>query len=1062
MNSRFRNRLWNLLKSVFLVLVWLPLTLPAQSYYFENYSVQQGVPNSKVYSILQDDNGYIWLATPSGLSRFDGANFSSYGKEFGLPEKSVRAIFTDSDKNLWIGYDDGNVFVKFDENIVHIINDSINPKGSISDFGEDKKGNIIIATDGSGAFYVKNKLSPEQEIQHFAGKEGLSDQIYQTLCFKNGDTFFATNVDLKYLPADSTRFSYFRPNKFPIFFTSTTMLEDSEGNLWIGKYNGGLYKYDFKKDEFTFFDHRDGLAKNFVRTLFQDSKGNIWVGTWGGGISVLNGNKITHNYDLSNGLPGLNINKIIEDAEGNIIIATHENGFSIFKGPQFLSFAEDQGMPNNQVWAIEKGDANTVWMGTNLGLVLAEVKDKRTIQVLDVFNQSNSELIEDKIRSLAIDNDGNLWIGTASSGIQEYNVKKKEFVYNPFLNSNLPKQAKVLSGLVINNTNNLYAASIDGLINHEINTGKTFRISQTNNLGGNDISALFIDSKEKLWIGIREKGISFIEDNIVGYFKKTQGITPVCFGESPNGEIWVGSYNGVYKFEKDSLTKVLDKSSGLLTDYVTLLRFDDRNNLYIGSSNGLNKYNLETKLISHYTEKLGFTGIETKIGAVLELPNQQVLFGATDGLMIFNEDESGNYDREPFIHITNLKVNLKDHPIVQGEIYPYDQNSFLFNYHAISLSNESAVEYQTMLEGLDQDWRPVTKQENVSFSNLSYGQYTFKVKAKNNNHVWNQNPASYSFRVKPPFWMTWWFISIVTFVVVVSSISFVRYRIYKLEKEKHILENKVAERTVEISQKNDLLAEKNKHITDSINYARRIQHATMRPETELYKIYPSCFILYLPKDIVSGDFYWYSQKGKHLIVAAADCTGHGVPGAFMSMLGIAFLNEITGQMKKYLAGTILERLRGNVIKSLHQSDESDTQKDGMDIALVVLDMETNILQFSGAYNPLYLFRNDELIEQKGDRMPIGIHARDKEVFINHELQLQSGDELFVFTDGFPDQFGGEKGKKFNYKKFKALLAENCSIKGTEAKRLHLHEAFLEWRGEHDQLDDVLVIGISIP
>ena len=166
-------------------------------------------------------------------------------------------------------------------------------------------------------------------------------------------------------------------------------------------------------------------------------------------------------------------------------------------------------------------------------------------------------------------------------------------------------------------------------------------------------------------------------------------------------------------------------------------------------------------------------------------------------------------------------------------------------------------------------------------------------------------------------------------------------------------------------------------------------------------------------------------------------------------------------MKKYLAGTILERLRENVIKSLHQSDDKDTQKDGMDIALIVLDTETNVIQFSGAYNPLYIFRNNELIEQKGNRMPIGIHARDKEKFTNHEIQLQQGDKIFIFTDGYPDQFGGPKGKKLNYKKFKALLSDNCLIENQEEKRKHLHAALLDWRGEHEQLDDVLVIGISI-
>lgn len=1061
MDNHFRNRLWSYLKPIFLAVVILPLNLFAQTYYFENYSVQQGLPNSKVYSVLQDKEGYIWIASPSGLSKFDGSNFTSVGEEFHIPEANVRALFLDSKKNLWVGYDNGNVYVKSEGFFYEILNDSINPKGSITDFSEDTKGTVIVTTFGAGAFFIHNALSPEQKIELYTGKEGLSDEIYKTICLKNGDVFFATNVDLKYLPADSTRFKYFRPKNFPIFFLSTSVLQDKEGDLWIGKHNGGLYKYNFEKDEFIFFDQRDGLAENFVSSLFQDSKGNIWVGTWGGGISVLDGKKIIHSYNLSNGLQGMNIQKITEDAEGNILIATQENGFSIFKGAQFLAFTEENGLPNNQIWAIEKGDDNTVWLGTNLGLALVEIKDNRTFEVLKIYNQTNSELIEDKIRNLRRDAAGNLWVGTATSGIQKFDIKRKVFIYDPFLNSNLPRQALLLGGLEIDSKNNLYIATVDGLINHEISTGKTDRLSQIHNLGGNDISALFLDSKEKLWVGLRGRGVSFIENNTIGYYGKTNGITPVCFGQSPNGDIWLGSYNGVYKFENDTLVKILDKSSGLLSDYVTLLRFDQSGNLYIGSSNGLNKYNLETKFITHYTDKLGFTGIETKTNAVLELPNQQVLFGATDGLMIFNENEGGNYNKEPFIHITNLKVNLKDYPIVQNESFSYDRNSFLFNFHGISLSNESAVEYQVMLEGLDEDWRPVTKQENISYSNLSFGRYTFKVRAKNNNHVWNKEPAIYTFRVRPPFWMTWWFIASVTIIVVVSTISFVRYRIYKLQKEKEILENKVTERTIEISQKNELLAEKNKHITDSINYAKRIQHATMRPEEDLYKIYPNCFILYLPKDIVSGDFYWYSQKGKHLIIAAADCTGHGVPGAFMSMLGIAFLNEITGRMNKYSAGTILERLRENVIKSLHQSDEGESQKDGMDIALMVLDTETNIIQFAGAYNPLYILRNNDLIEEKGDRMPIGIHARDEETFTNHEIQLEKGDELFVFTDGYADQFGGPNGKKLNYKKFRSILQESCSIENSSDKREFLNAAFREWRTDYEQLDDVLVIGVSI-
>jgi serine phosphatase RsbU (regulator of sigma subunit) len=178
------------------------------------------------------------------------------------------------------------------------------------------------------------------------------------------------------------------------------------------------------------------------------------------------------------------------------------------------------------------------------------------------------------------------------------------------------------------------------------------------------------------------------------------------------------------------------------------------------------------------------------------------------------------------------------------------------------------------------------------------------------------------------------------------------------------------------------------------------------------------------------------------------------------MLGIAYLNEIVGRINKYSAGDILQKLRANVIGALHQSDSAESAKDGMDIALLVLDTEKHILQYSGAYNPLYILRNGELIEEKADRMPIGVHARDKEPFSNHTIQLEKGDQLFVFTDGYADQFGGPKGKKMNYKRFKALIKDQYGLPEEKQKENLLH-AFTEWKGEQEQLDDVLVIGLKV-
>ena len=232
------------------------------------------------------------------------------------------------------------------------------------------------------------------------------------------------------------------------------------------------------------------------------------------------------------------------------------------------------------------------------------------------------------------------------------------------------------------------------------------------------------------------------------------------------------------------------------------------------------------------------------------------------------------------------------------------------------------------------------------------------------------------------------------------------------------------------------------------------------PDPDYFKLYfPKSFVLFKPRDIVSGDFYWIGHRQGITAVAAADCTGHGVPGAFMSMLGISFLNEIISRCIPN-PNTILNRLREMIMKALHQTGESSVHKDGMDIALCVIDHEAGMLQFSGAFNSLYLVRDDELEEFKGDRMPIGIAGIEEKSFTNHKIILKKGDMLYIFSDGFPDQFGGPDERKYRYKPFKQLLLR-IHNKDMHIQRRVLDNEFNRWKGGLDQVDDVVVIGIRI-
>ncbi|MDR2040656.1 MAG: YfiR/HmsC family protein [Bacteroidales bacterium] len=263
-----------------------------------------------------------------------------------------------------------------------------------------------------------------------------------------------------------------------------------------------------------------------------------------------------------------------------------------------------------------------------------------------------------------------------------------------------------------------------------------------------------------------------------------------------------------------------------------------------------------------------------------------------------------------------------------------------------------------------------------------------------------------------------------------------------------------------VSEQRDKIAHQNKEITDSIIYARRIQSAVL-PAKNMMRQYFDMFIFYRPRDIVSGDFYWMSQKEDKLIIVAADCTGHGVPGAFMSMLGIAFLNEIVSNEVDVYANNILNRLRENIIKSLNQTGKSEFEsKDGMDIALCVLDYPSMTLQYAGAYNPLIMIRNNELIEIKADKMPVAYFDHGKETFTNHLVPLIPGDCLYMFSDGYADQFGGPNEKKFSSRRLKNSLLE-IQDKTIKEQEEYMAKEYDKWKGDNEQIDDVLLIGIKI-
>lgn len=292
----------------------------------------------------------------------------------------------------------------------------------------------------------------------------------------------------------------------------------------------------------------------------------------------------------------------------------------------------------------------------------------------------------------------------------------------------------------------------------------------------------------------------------------------------------------------------------------------------------------------------------------------------------------------------------------------------------------------------------------------------------------------------------------------------VKERTLKIEKQKEEIESQrdtLALKNVQLNEAYTEIEEQKKHIMDSIYYARRIQTAILPSFAMMDKSFRSYFIFYLPKDIVSGDFYWMHQAGNLVMLAAVDCTGHGVPGAFMSIVGFNQLNYAVNVQKARTASDILNELNRGVIQTLNENTGESSIKDGMDMSLCVFDLKNNKMDFAGANNPIFLVRNNELIKYRGDRFPIGAYVENQpQLFTNNEIQISEGDMIYMFSDGYADQFGGPENKKFFTKRFEQLLLDISSRSMEEQKEM-LKNTLYEWMGNNSQVDDILVIGVRI-
>ncbi|MBI4944808.1 MAG: SpoIIE family protein phosphatase [Bacteroidetes bacterium] len=1146
----------------------LPVSSFSQRNNFQTYSIEQGLPQTTIYCIIQDNRGYLWLGTDGGgLCRFDGIHFKTFSKKEGFKGDNIRSLLQDSKGRIWAGTKGEGIIIYDGLKFTTIAKNNGLAGTAVLCMTEDKNGNIWAGTDDGGL----NKITPLSYSGGDAGRgldsfkiqvvdehKGLSsNSIFDIHIDKENRIWLATFGGVNVITplssenkTDSLQIDLLRNGREIPSDQIISLAEKSDGTLWFGTYDQGVFsiapknkdaspnfKLDILSRKVSVFNSSNGFNAKAIWKIFSTSRNELWFASVEDGIirslPGLTQNKF-EKYTDKEGLPCTQMLCVFEDKDKNIWIGTNGGGLCKFMGDIFSHYSEKDGLPSNNVQRIDMDSLGRLWFGTSGG-GLVQMDTKTGIPVCKNYTTKDG-LPGNNILSVSTgrgSRNPNIWAAVSGAGLAKYDGRKF-FSYSE------------TEGLLDNNVYSIYVdkngivwvGSKQGISRYD---GKKFvtLTMEDMKISDKDVNAIIQDKRGSLWFGTRGGLARYAGDGSITTFDEVEGLDRkeiICLAEDPFGNIWIGTTNGgVYRFDvfTDNKKKIslIANDSLLSSNSVRAIIFLDEKTtgntgkqMVVGTDKGIDKITFDDKgkilKIRNYNATDGFIGVECNDNAMYRDINGNIWIGTVKGLTRFNPAMEINNLNSPEVHITNIKLFFKDvdwktkgvDSIQPWFNLPYSlqlsylDNRITFDYAAISLCNPQKIKYRYMLEGVEEEWSPPTSQTERDYPGLSPGTYTFKVISAGANEVWNTEPAVFKFTINPPWYRTTYAYVTYLILLVGGTYSFVKYRERALLLEKKILEDKVEERTAEVVKQkeelvhqNEIIEEKNKDITDSINYAEKIQRAILPDPEKIKKALPQSFILFQPRDIVSGDFFWYNEVklpspvtterdvkvgsaargagGEVILLAAADCTGHGVPGAFMSMISTSLLNEAVNEKKILQPNEILNEVRRGIIHSLKQTGESGGQKDGMDVGIISLQFPLSGLQsdnnrkqetlnckleYAGANNSMYIIRksnNPVLEEIDPDPMPVAISDRTFD-FKNNVIELQKGDSIYIFTDGYADQFGGPKGKKFEYAQFKKLLLSIQNKTMDEQKEI-LDNTMAEWKGSLEQIDDILVIGVRI-
>lgn len=1075
---------------------------------FVRLSMEQGLSQSTVQAFAQDGDGFLWVGTQDGLNRYDGSSFTVFRnlpKEAGsLIANDVRALCTDRDGNLWVATVAG--LDRFDRTrgvFVHYRHDAANPRSLLSNrtlsLFVDRDGAVWVGTNrGVSRYdratddftcYQNDPANPDSMLEGAVHAVGADE---------SGTVWVGCAKGLNRFNRESgtfTRFINDPNNPDSVSANGIRSILPDRGGIWICTYTGGLNRYDAASGKFEHFsnDRNDArsLGANETRTVVRDRSGTLWVGTSGGGLNRFDPatrtfERILHDPGNPRSLGGDRVWTLFEDRAGSLWVGTETNGISRSDptGGLFQVWHNDPQRPdslsNDNVWSILEDRAGNYWIGTDGGLNRFDLATGKAVTYRHDPNNPAS-LSNNRVWMILEDRSGTLWIGT-EGGLNRFDSKRGTF--ERFLRD--PANPDSIAGDDIrcvyeDRDGMIWICAITGglsMFDPKTRTFTNYRYDAKNPGSLSDNRTVYVtdDSVGTLWVGTDGGGLNRFDRTTKTFVRfMNNPADPASINinnafhwrEDRAGNFWVATWGGgLNRFDRQAgRFTAFTTREGLPNNTIYGIVEDGDGFYWLSTNQGICRFDPRTGACRNFDLRDGLPGNEFNENAFFKNGKGEIFFGGVKGLVRFDPRAVSTNAYVPPVVVTGFEKfgrpvsGFDPRSVVRLASY---ENVIAFEFSALNFIQSEKNRYAYRLENFENEWVDAGTRRYASYTNLAPGEYVFHVRACNNDGIWNETGASVRLIVAPPLWRTWWAYTLYVVLSFASIGAVIRFQTNRVRVRASIEEAQLRAENAEFrARAGDEIRAKNSEIMDSLRYAERIQQAFLPNETMLRETFPEQFILWQPKDIVSGDFYWFHATPDADLIALADCTGHGVPGALMSMIGADILNQIVIERAVLDPARILEELDAGIRRALKQDTSDITALDGMDIGLCLIDRRRSVVIYAGSRRSLYLVdERGTFSEIKGDRRFIGGRRdRVRRTFTNHRIELAGPTMLYLTTDGFGDQ-NNAGGVKFGVARLRTMLGE-LALLDSDAQAAAIAAELARHRGDEPQRDDIVVWGLRV-